>query len=227
MWRKTSNPIHMAMWNYYFQLEDDGVRNYFFRKNAGYCYSWSCAVRYSSGNSPLIWRFRVTCWARFYSSLGSCGSMLPQEPESSGLCFFIQRKFGYSSTHHACSLSKSHRKICVIVPEKRHRSLWPREISLCVFSTLIKSLLYLSQYRMGLQKQCTPELLEKYQYLPHNEEKRKQPQETDFLKDLASTWTSWNDCHLPTLQLPHTVSSLQPSVPPFHIMQHRVAKALL
>lgn len=61
-----------------------------------------------------------------------------RELSLSGYCFFIQRfkSFIYSSTHHACSLARTHRKIYVILPEnaarKAQKSLAKGNFTLCV-----------------------------------------------------------------------------------------------
>lgn len=150
-----------------------------------------------------------------------------REPESSGYCFCIQRSFACSSTHHVCSLSKSDRNICVIVPEKKSTEVPGQGKFHFVYFLPISKVYYVC---LSVGYICKSNVLQNY--LKNTNicltpgKKKAASRNLDFQTDSASTWASWNDCHLTTLQLPQTVSSLQPPVPPFHIMQPRMAKAL-
>lgn len=129
-------------------------------------------MRSSRGNPPLVWRFHVIFWARFYCSQGSCGSVLPQRASIIWLSLF-HTEFIWLFLHTPClpSIQKPQGDMCHCA-WKKHRSPWLRVISLFFFATPIKSLLCLSQC-VCLQKQCTTELQpEKYQYLLHTIRKK-------------------------------------------------------
>lgn len=184
-------------------------------------------MRFSSGNLPLVWRFHVTYWARFYSSQTSCGSMLPQRARviwllllhTEIICLFI---------HTPClqPIQKWQEYMCHCAWKKSTEVPGQGKFHFVYFLPISK--VYYVCLSVGYI--CKSNVLQNY--LKNTNicltpgKKKAASRNLDFQTDSAGTWASWNDCHLTTLQLPQTVSSLQPPVPPFHIMQPRMAKAL-
>lgn len=148
-----------------------------------------------------------------------------REPESSGYCFCIQRSFSYTSTHHACSLCKSDRKICVIVPEKSTEVPEQGKSHFVYFPSLSK--VYCVCLSVGCV--CKSNVLQNLKNT--NICLTPTKKESSLKKHRFPKWIHQHMSILKWLSLNKppvtTVSSLQPPVPPFHTMQHRVAKALL
>lgn len=125
---------------------------------------------------------------------------------------FIQRS--YSSKHQACSLSKSHRKICVVVPERSTEVPGQWKFHFVCFPPLSK--VYCVCLSVG--RVCKSKVLQNYlkttKICLTPRKKRKQPQETDFLNWLSQDMTilKWLSFKNPPVTA-HSLSSATCSAP--------------
>lgn len=130
-------------------------------------------MRSSRGNPPLVWRFHVTFWARFYSSQGSCGSVLPQRASIIWLSLFHRVHLAIPPHTMPAVYPKATRKYVSLCLKKAQKSLAKGNFTLCFLPPLSKVCCVCLSQCVCLQKQCTTELQpEKYQYLLHTIRKK-------------------------------------------------------
>lgn len=129
-----------------------------------YCFSWSCAVRslwWQRDHLPLVWGFHFTYWTRFYFSKESCNSVQPENYHHLVIAFFfffytevwVIYLFLYTPCPWPSQSSRENMSFCLKMLPRKHRSPWPRVISVFVLCYPDQNILLLPQCRMCLQKQ--------------------------------------------------------------------------